>query len=283
MKRKGMGKGQGKGYKNLTGHDPRVHSMSAKGMKQPQKIGRFARCPPGNPDDNDAKRHSECARGIKSGFNTPYLQTLYNTGELRRRWGLETDSGSQYFRLRQEGYSDEYAQYSDYESRGLIKDGKMTTKGYLGGLRDEAQEMTTSDMQGATDVRASQFMEEFDIEKDRMTQIEISDIMLKYSNYYFTYDVAEMLLDDYKKPKRARERRIDRQRYKRNFIVFDEVRNNLITKRFKENPSVLGVRIVEGVDRELAPFRRELKEDRPIALLRQQPGFKKLMKEAGVK
>jgi hypothetical protein len=36
--RKGMGKGQGKGYKNLTGRDPRVHSMSAKGMKQPQSI-----------------------------------------------------------------------------------------------------------------------------------------------------------------------------------------------------------------------------------------------------
>jgi hypothetical protein len=36
--RKGMGKGQGKGYKNLTGRDPKVHSMSAKGMKQPQRM-----------------------------------------------------------------------------------------------------------------------------------------------------------------------------------------------------------------------------------------------------
>jgi hypothetical protein len=36
--RKGMGKGQGKGYKNLTGRDPRVHSMSAKGIKQPQRF-----------------------------------------------------------------------------------------------------------------------------------------------------------------------------------------------------------------------------------------------------
>ena len=33
-----MGLGRGKGYKNIMGRDPRVHSQSAKGMKQPQKI-----------------------------------------------------------------------------------------------------------------------------------------------------------------------------------------------------------------------------------------------------
>jgi len=38
--RKGQAKGQGKGYKNLRNFpkDPKVHSMSAKGMKQPQRI-----------------------------------------------------------------------------------------------------------------------------------------------------------------------------------------------------------------------------------------------------
>jgi hypothetical protein len=38
MVRKGMGKGKGRGYKNLMGKDPRVHSDSAKGRKQPQKL-----------------------------------------------------------------------------------------------------------------------------------------------------------------------------------------------------------------------------------------------------
>ena len=37
-KRKGMGKGKGKGYKNIIGKDPTVHSQSAQGRKQPQKI-----------------------------------------------------------------------------------------------------------------------------------------------------------------------------------------------------------------------------------------------------
>jgi len=38
MARKGMGKGTGKGYKNLVGVDSRIHSQSSMGIKQPQRI-----------------------------------------------------------------------------------------------------------------------------------------------------------------------------------------------------------------------------------------------------
>lgn len=31
-------RGKGKGYKNVLGYDPRIHSQSAKGIKQPQRI-----------------------------------------------------------------------------------------------------------------------------------------------------------------------------------------------------------------------------------------------------
>jgi len=41
MVRQGMGKGMGKGYKNLQGRDPKIHSDSARGRKQPQKISHF--------------------------------------------------------------------------------------------------------------------------------------------------------------------------------------------------------------------------------------------------
>lgn len=37
-----MGKGIGKGYKNMIGIDKRVHSMSAKGIKQPQRLNPLA-------------------------------------------------------------------------------------------------------------------------------------------------------------------------------------------------------------------------------------------------
>ena len=36
--RKGLGKGKGTGYKNLMGNDSKIHSQSAKGVKQPQKV-----------------------------------------------------------------------------------------------------------------------------------------------------------------------------------------------------------------------------------------------------
>jgi len=35
--RKGLGKNKGKGYRNIIGKDPHVHSQSAKGIKQPLK------------------------------------------------------------------------------------------------------------------------------------------------------------------------------------------------------------------------------------------------------
>jgi len=38
VKRKGLGKGKGKGYKNIVGKDPKIHSDSSKGRKQPQKL-----------------------------------------------------------------------------------------------------------------------------------------------------------------------------------------------------------------------------------------------------
>lgn len=38
MKRKGLGKNKGRGYRNLISKDKQVHSDSAKGMKQPQNI-----------------------------------------------------------------------------------------------------------------------------------------------------------------------------------------------------------------------------------------------------
>ena len=43
--RKGMGQGKGKGYKNIIGKDPMVHSQSAKGRKQPQRVSTPTRLP----------------------------------------------------------------------------------------------------------------------------------------------------------------------------------------------------------------------------------------------
>jgi len=42
MMRRGLGLGRGKGYKNIQRRDSLVHSLSAKGVKQPQRISPFA-------------------------------------------------------------------------------------------------------------------------------------------------------------------------------------------------------------------------------------------------
>ena len=45
MARRGMGKGKGKGYKNLVRRDKVIHSQSAKGIKQPQRVSRIKSMP----------------------------------------------------------------------------------------------------------------------------------------------------------------------------------------------------------------------------------------------
>lgn len=84
-----------------------------------------------------------------------------------------------------------------YESKGLIFDGKITPKGYLKGLRDDFNELTTSDLQGVTEVKASQFMEDYNIKKDLITQMEISDIMLNYANREMDINSAKRFLLEY--------------------------------------------------------------------------------------
>jgi hypothetical protein len=43
--RRGLGKGTGSGYKNLIPKDPSIHSQSAKGIKQPQRVWIVNRIP----------------------------------------------------------------------------------------------------------------------------------------------------------------------------------------------------------------------------------------------
>ena len=43
VERKGLGKGKGKGYSNIAPTDPKIHSDSANGIKQPQKVSIFTK------------------------------------------------------------------------------------------------------------------------------------------------------------------------------------------------------------------------------------------------
>lgn len=54
-----MGQGRGKGYKNMMGTDSRIHSLSSRGIKQPQRI---------NPLLNDSERKQITVTVGKSGL-----------------------------------------------------------------------------------------------------------------------------------------------------------------------------------------------------------------------
>ena len=53
--RKGLGKGRGMGYKNIIPRDPRVHSLSRRGIKQPQRVMLIDSDRDGTPDAIDCQ------------------------------------------------------------------------------------------------------------------------------------------------------------------------------------------------------------------------------------
>jgi hypothetical protein len=123
MQRKGMMVGSGRqGYYNVTGKDPMVHSLSAKGIKQPQNItlwNRSQRSLPKNPTQNkesltnlqigqvfDLEKHprykvyasekSFVIGGGKSDF------TNLSDATLVQQWRAETHGTPRYYELLQE-------------------------------------------------------------------------------------------------------------------------------------------------------------------------------------
>ena len=67
VKRKGLGKGKGKGYKNIQGRDPKIHSDSARGRKQPQRIINLKRVAYGDPRTPIDLREYQMGRGLPVG------------------------------------------------------------------------------------------------------------------------------------------------------------------------------------------------------------------------
>ena len=61
-----MGSGTGKGYKNLAGSDPKIHSQSSKGIKQPERV-----CIISTPQP--------------SSENLPFMEDVYGFDEMRDR------------------------------------------------------------------------------------------------------------------------------------------------------------------------------------------------------
>jgi len=67
MVRKGLGKGKGKGYKNIVGKDPKIHSDSSKGRKRPQRIINIQRVVYGSPKTPVEQREYQMGRGLPVG------------------------------------------------------------------------------------------------------------------------------------------------------------------------------------------------------------------------
>jgi hypothetical protein len=103
MLRKGMGKGKGSGWKNMRSDDSHRHSLSARGIKNAQKI---------------------------------------NPSYMRSKYGLETDSGSEWARLRNEGLSDAEAQAQAFSTKRARELEKFSTDEIINDLKNPDPKLT---------------------------------------------------------------------------------------------------------------------------------------------
>ncbi len=92
-----MGTGTGKGYKNILGNDKSIHSQSARGIKQPQRIN-----PMINLSEKQISNHNQNNLSIiqlenRTAFGTEYLEIRENEfGEIEYRKGWDSIKGKKW-------------------------------------------------------------------------------------------------------------------------------------------------------------------------------------------
>ena len=129
-RRKGLGTGTGKGYKNMMGKDPMIHSQSAKGMKQPQKIPKICtRCQLDNP--NTKLKDIICPEN--SNFPKIQINEIMSKESFEKLYNTEIEKfKSETVSFTDLGYPDKkvyYVKLKGYDEPFMIKiEGDLTTR-----------------------------------------------------------------------------------------------------------------------------------------------------------
>lgn len=147
--RKGQAIGQGKGYKNIQGRDPAVHSESAKGIKQPQNVNVFT---PKffNETASLFNRRTKANDNLYSEDDMQFIGKLRSQGISReeaeqklyeknnkRLYRLLTINGNEVWQLPKSQYMIEYLPDEKGDNRWRVmevyvtKDGEVRTRGDL--------------------------------------------------------------------------------------------------------------------------------------------------------
>jgi len=115
--RRGLGKGKGKGYSNIAGRDPMVHSQSAKGIKQPQRVNVPISIKPKIPSVNLEPAEVEALEEL--GYEDFYSLRdllLSSQGKIESFredqsgvWFIEMEQGAEYLVFENEERAESYA------------------------------------------------------------------------------------------------------------------------------------------------------------------------------
>jgi len=200
--RKGMGKGTGKGYKNIIGIDSRIHSMSSKGIKQPQKINPImintlnsGKVPKDKAKAmerliflvraNKDEKTPEGWASIRLGFQEVakeldrlgvpmWKQNYISMLAEENNWYMDKIINKVYFLEKPTDFKrDEKKLNQEPLEEKPFKD-------YYRDLREDAEKLDRSDLQGVVMVKSKEIMKKFKIPDDKYDEVE--NILLLYAD-----------------------------------------------------------------------------------------------------
>jgi len=118
MRRKGLMKGKGKGYKNVMGKDPYVHSQSARGIKQPQRIPQVFNT--AETSIHKTKPKTDAEQELIDAFDSTTLKEIRKEFDFDKIvsfneddtdvFRFETDSGEEYYIFPDEERAEKFAE-----------------------------------------------------------------------------------------------------------------------------------------------------------------------------
>jgi len=157
VQRKGLMKGKGRGYKNVIGKDPYVHSQSARGIKQPQNI-----------------KNMFVNVGWQGFKKADKLVNIDGSSKLP----VKRDAIGRVLLYNKENG---YYELSDRYPKDTDADGVQykNIKDYYRDLRKDFDKLTTSDLQGVIYVKAKNIIKDFNIPDEK--QMEIEDLLIEYA------------------------------------------------------------------------------------------------------
>ena len=230
--RKGMGKGTGKGYKNMMGIDPKVHSQSAKGIKQPQSMKPIPKVPVLNSEEKEAMSNlgRDDFLNLKKTLKEEFDSKISNFREEENGvYAIELESGEEFYvfesddraeRFAVEGVMDDLDKEPELFNKDFIQNHIYITDTYRRIMAGEESDNNVDNMDEEDIIKDSEYEDDYDELQETIDEKEIKESDLIVADRDVEADETREVIDKLEKEK---EKLIDKAREDLRSSEYDKI------------------------------------------------------------